>query len=204
MKKRTKVVGITGGIGAGKSLVGKIFQTLGVPLYSADTAAKQVMRNNTDLKEAIKKQFGKDAYHNSGEVNAKYIAEIVFQDKTKLDLINALVHPVVAKDFSQWTQKNMHHKYIIKESALLLQTEEYKFLDCILYISAPKQVRIERIQKRDPQRTMEEITSIINSQITEQKAITKATHLILNDDKTMLLPQIIAIHNQFTASICSI
>ena len=144
---RPWLIGITGGIGAGKSIVSKVFETLGIPKYDADTRAKWLMNNNQKLVDSIRKLFGNNAYQN-GELDRKFIASKAFEDKTLLEQLNQLVHPAVSKDFTEWA--NQHHTpYLLKEAALIFETGSYKDLDKIITVTAAEPIRIQRVMKRD-------------------------------------------------------
>src|SRR6185436_9087312 len=136
-------IGLTGGIGSGKSVVAKVFEALGIPVYYADDAAKNLMNADKELKAAILKNFGEGSYTN-GELNRKYIAGIVFNDKEKLELLNALTHPATIRDAEEWIKKQTS-AYIIKEAALLFESGANKNLDHVIGVDAPLPLRIKRV-----------------------------------------------------------
>lgn len=189
-------VGITGGIGAGKSTVAKMFQLLGVPIYIADDEAKSLMLTNTDLKTQIIEEFGKESYFERGELNRMYLAERVFSKEEALKKLNALVHPKVAVHFLNWhTQKIIEgNKYTLKEAALLFETGSYKELDHVILVSAPEDLRVERVLKRDPQRTEDQIRAIIGKQMPENEKKQLASSIIINDDTQLVIPQVLKLH----------
>lgn len=189
-------IGITGGIGTGKSLVCKVFAQLGVPIYDADSRAKWLMNHADALKEAIRAQFGHEAYSNSGQLNRAYLASIVFGDETQIRQLNALVHPAVAEDYAQWlgTQSS---PYVLKEAALMIESGSYRVLDQLIVVSAPLALRIARIRLRDPQRSEEEILGIISKQMPEEEKLTYAQVVLPNDEQQALLPLILRCHEHW-------
>ena len=172
-----KIVGLTGGIGSGKSRVVEVFTALGVPCYIADQAAKKIMVDNATVKQQIIDLFGEKAYDQNG-LNRAYIGELVFKTPQKLAALNAIVHPAVAQDFSLWVSQQ-DHLYVIKEVAILFETGGYKAVDQSLLITAPKEVRLQRAMKRD-QSTKEEVLARMNNQWEDEQRIPLASHVIEN------------------------
>ena len=189
-------IGITGGIGSGKSFVCNIFKHLGVPIYDADTRAKHLMNTDAELKKQLIQDFGSEAYDDTG-LNRAYLANAVFNDSDKVKTLNALVHPAVGKDYKAWVNHNRDAEYVIKEAALMFESGAAKLLDKVIYVHAPEDLRIARVKKRDPQRTEVSIQAIISKQLSAEKMESKADFVIKNDEKEMLLPQIISLHQQF-------
>ena len=183
-------VGITGGIGAGKTLITKLFSLLNVPIYYADNRAKLLM--NTVLMDSIISLFGKESYIN-GSLNREHISSQVFSNKTALAKLNALVHPVVAADFKNWTTKQGSVKYVIKEAALLVESGSYKQLDALIVVTSPQKLRVNRIKLRDSFRTEKEITNIISNQSSDQVKIDLADYIVTNDEKRLIIPQVLEI-----------
>ena len=190
-------VGITGCIGAGKSFVCKLFSKVGIPTYDADTRAKWVMNNDQILKESLIREFGNLAYDTGGLINRNYISDIVFNDKSRLQILNKIVHPRVGVDYTNWVVVHQDYHYIIKEAALLYESGSYKVLDKIINISAPEELRIQRILARDGHRTEEDIRKIIAEQMSDEEKSQRADFVIYNDGKQMLLPQVIKLHTIF-------
>jgi dephospho-CoA kinase len=190
-------VGVTGGIGAGKSLICKVFALLGIPVYDADSRAKKVMTTDGILMDAIKKEFGVLSFLEDGTLNTKYLSNHVFTDDSKLRKLNELVHPKVTDDYNSWLAKHAKAPYVIKEAALLFETGTYKLLDEIILVAAPELLRIRRVLNRDYQRTEEQIRNIMNKQIEVDKAKEMSTHLIINDESKMVIPQVLALHKKF-------
>ncbi len=182
-------VGITGGIGAGKTLVTNLFKLLHVPVYDADSRAKRLMNNL--LQKPITSLFGSDSY-SKGVLNRNFIASQIFNNSDKLNALNAIVHPAVAIDFEDW--KRQHNDgYVLKEAALLIESGSYKQLDKLIIITSPIALRIARIKKRDVFRSEKEIKNIIASQMPEIEKVKHADFIISNDEQLMLLPQVLVI-----------
>ena len=188
-------IGITGGIGTGKSTISEIFALLGVPVYYADQAAKSLMVNNSNLKQQLISTFGTATFTNKGELDTKYIANKVFKDEKALKQLNALVHPAVLADFNKWCSQQ-HAPYILKEAALLMESGSYKQCDYTILVESPLALRIERLLRRDNS-SEEQIKARIASQLPDEEKAKLANFLILNDEKHLLIPQIIALHTQF-------
>jgi dephospho-CoA kinase len=193
-------VGITGGIGSGKSIAVKIFNALGVPGYNADERAKYLCQYAPAVKEQIVLSFGAEAYLSDGTYNTRRVANQVFQNPEKLKILNSIVHPAVGADFENWKamQAKLGHNYVLKEAALLFEAGTFTAMDKMITITAPLPLRIERILKRDPQRTVEEIEQIIARQWPEEDKIKKSDFVIYNDGKSSLVEQILAIHGQLS------
>lgn len=190
-------IGITGGIGSGKSLVCRIFKCLGIPVYDADSRAKNVMTTDGILISQIKKEFGELSYHSDGSLNRGFLSEEVFPAPSRLKVLNELVHPRVAEDYEKWINKHLHFTYVIKEAALLYESESYRSLDWVIVISAPEDMRIERVIKRDKGRTVDQIRDIIAQQWPEEKKIRMANSVIMNDNSHLIIPQVIELHKVF-------
>lgn len=190
-------VGITGGIGSGKSLVCRIFLCLGTPVYDADSHAKKLMTTDGILISNIKKEFGDLSYNTDGSLNRKHLSATVFNDTGKLEKLNSLVHPRVAYDYEQWVLRHGHHPYVLKEAALLYETGSYQQLDKIVVVTAPDELRIERVVRRDPQRSKEQVKAIIKQQMPQVEKVKRADFVVVNDETTLLIPQVLDLHAVF-------
>ena|SRR5688572_19689934 len=196
-------IGLTGGIGSGKSTVAKVFEVLGIPVYYADNAAKKLMNTDTGLKSSIINHFGKEAYKNE-ELDRKYLAGIVFADTEKLELLNSLTHPATIRDAEEWIRKieisnaDSRHPipYIIKEAALLFESGANSQLDQVIGVYAPEQLRIGRVQERDGL-SVPEIMKRIGRQMDEEKKMKMCDHVIHNDEEQPVIPQVIELHRRF-------
>ena len=193
------IVGVTGGIGSGKSLVTKIFQCLKVPVYDSDSRAKILMTTDGILVEQIKKEFGKLAYHGES-VNREFLAKEVFSNEEKLKKLNALVHPRVGEDFFCWVRDHDGYPYLIKEAALMLEAGSHKNVDVLVVVSSPEELRIQRVLQRDRHRSREDVERIISNQMPEKEKMAKANHIIVNDEKQMLIPQVLELHQRFIST----
>jgi len=194
--KKPLQIGITGGIGSGKSLVSRIFSTLDVPVYDADSRAKAVMTTDGILISQIKKEFGLLSYREDGSVDREHLAKEVFSNAERLKLLNSLVHPRVATDFEQWVSEQKNN-YILKEAALLFETKSYTTLDKVIVVVAPEELRIKRVLQRDPHRTKEQIKEIIQNQLQEEEKLKRADFVIVNDESELVIPQVLELHKSF-------
>jgi dephospho-CoA kinase len=190
-------IGITGGIGSGKSLVAKIFQHLGIPVYDADSHAKDLMTTDGILISRIKKEFGDLAYDKNGKLNRKYLGDHVFHDKKKLALLNSMVHPRVAVDYSNWVGENSSQVYVLKEAALIFEADTATKLDKVIVVSAPENIRIQRVLNRDAHRTVEQIKGIVEKQMPEDQKLERADHIIVNDESRLVIPQVLTLDKIF-------
>lgn len=186
-------IGLTGGIGSGKTTVAEIFEVLGIPVYYADDAAKYIMNSDDELRVAIKKHFGDAAYINN-ELNRSYLASIVFNDKYKLDLLNSMVHPVTIRDSENWMQKQTS-PYAIKEAALLFESTATENLDYIIGVYAPKHLRIKRAMDRDGI-SAEEVQKRMDRQIDEEIKMRLCDFVIINDEQQLVVPQVLKLHEK--------
>ena len=187
-------IGLTGGIGSGKSTVARIFSVLGIPVYDADSSAKRLMAENENLKGKIIEHFGKELYHN-GQLNTKHLAEQVFNDPEKTELLNSIVHPATITDAEEWMKKQKS-PYLIKEAALIFESGSNKFLDKIIGVSSPLDLRIERTMKRN-KITVSQVMDRINLQMDEEEKMNLCDYIIFNDEQQMLIPQVLQLHEQF-------
>lgn len=193
-------VGITGGIGSGKSVVCRIFQCLGIPIYDADSRAKIVMTTDGILVEQIKKEFGTLSYLPDGNLNRAYLSREVFGNSERLRTLNGLVHPRVAQDYAAWVGMHGKFPYLVREAALLFEAGVAPLLGQTIVVVAPEALRIQRVQARDPHRTVEEIRKIISNQLPDEEKMKRANHILLNDDKHLLIPQVLELHRLFLNS----
>ncbi len=200
MRNKVLKIGITGGIGSGKTLISRIFSILGIPVYDADSRAKWISNFHPDVKKEIIELFGESAYIDN-KFNSRHIVSMILNDKTKTEKLNNIVHPRVGEDFMEWTSQHNNAPYLLKEAALLFESDSYKTLDKIIVVTAPLEIRIKRILIRDPQRTETEIHGIMDKQMPEEEKIKRADFLIHNDDRQMVIPQVIALDKIFRDKI---
>lgn len=188
-------VGITGGIGSGKSLVCKIFAFLKIPVYDSDSRARLLYTSSTELKLAVLKHFGTESYFENGQLNSKHLARAIYTDNSKKELLNQLVHPLVGADFKHWVSVQSA-PYILKEAAIMFESDSAQQLDKIIVITSPLEVRIDRIRKRDNWRSESEIEAIIANQWPEKELIKRADFVVANDELKPLLPQVLNLNKQ--------
>lgn len=188
------IVGLTGGIGTGKSTVARIFGTINVPVYYSDDRAKELYFE-ADIKKKVIALLGHEAYTESGELNRKFISKSVFSNAKLLNQINAIIHPAVEIDFKKFQEANNIHKYVVKETALLFEAGIYKKVDKIILVTAPLNIRLQRVKLRD-NLSEEEIIKRINSQMPDEEKLPISDFSITNDEKYALIPQVLAIHEK--------
>lgn len=186
-------IGLTGGIGSGKSTVAKVFEVLGIPVYYADDAGKRLMNEDEELKQKIKTAFS-DAAYNNGILNRKYLADIVFKSPQKLALLNSMVHPATIADADRWMQQQTT-AYSIKEAAIIFESGAQEYLDYVIGVYAPAPLRILRTMQRD-NISREEVIARMNKQIDETIKMRLCDFVIKNDEQELLIPQVIALHQQ--------
>ena len=186
-----KIIGLTGGIGSGKSTVLELFKILGVKTYSADESAKKLVNTDPYLINLIKSSFGENIY-DKGQLNSKKLSDIVFEDKEKLILLNSIIHPAVAKDFKLFLNSN-NEDYIVKEAAIIFETKSENNYDKIILIQSPLEIRIERVINRD-NISREEVMKRINNQLDENLIIDKCDYVIRNENIEDLEDKVLSIH----------
>lgn len=194
-KNQPLKVGITGGIGAGKSTAAKIFSLLGAPVYHADDRAKWLMVNSKQISDAIQNKFGTESYLPDGSLNRAFLAETVFSNPEKVAQINSIVHPAVAEDFLEWTA-SQSAPYVLKEAALIFETEGHKSLDYVINVSSPLRIRMSRILLRDPHRSETQVNQIIDHQLPDEQKNELADFTLKNTDNKLLIPQVLSIHKK--------
>ena len=194
-------IGITGGIGSGKSTASRVFHALGVPVYDADTRARWLMEHDADLHQQLSAAFGPVAFDAAGRLNRPALAAAVFGQPALLARLNALVHPRVGQDFAHWAeaQQRAGHRYVLKEAALLFEAGSYRQLDRVVVVAAPRAVRLARVLRRDPQRSPADVQAIMAKQLGEEETTRRADDVLTNDDVQPLLPQVLALHAAFAA-----
>ena len=196
MNSKSQIVGVTGGIGSGKSTVCKIFETLGAITYYADDRAKWLMINDSKLISHITDLFGEEAYKGE-QLNREYIAERVFKDQALLEQLNQLVHPAVAKDVETWVGTNQDAPLLLKEAALLFETGSYKELDKTILVTAPEAIRIERVVKRDSHRSAQDVKNIMDKQMSDADKTVLADFVVENDGKKSVIKQVMDLYPLF-------
>jgi dephospho-CoA kinase len=190
-------IGITGGIGSGKTTVCKVFETLGIPVFYADTVAKQIMVTDFILVDGVKAAFGAESYTVNGMLNNKHIANIVFNNKLELDKLNALVHPAVFRAFDEWVKKiPASIPYILKEAALLFESNSYKMCDKSILVTAPLSLKLARVMQRDGV-TEAQVTARMDKQFTDEQKAKMADYFVENTANRSVITQVLDLHQQF-------
>lgn len=191
-------IGITGGIGSGKTTVARFFEYMfQVPVYYSDIQSKLLLQTDIELIQSVQKEFGKHIYID-GQLDRKSLAQIVFNNEEQLALLNSLVHPAVERNFEQWCRLYESKPYILKEAALLFESGTYKNLDSVFTVSASEELRIDRVTKRDSS-TEAEVKARISKQWSEEQRNSHAQGIIYNNDKSLLIPQLLLFHQQWSS-----
>ena len=188
-------IGLTGGLGSGKSTIAKIFEVLGVPVYYADTEAKRIMNEDKQLKASIISHFGEDAYLDN-QLNRVYLSSIVFNNRDKLSLLNSLVHPATIRDSKEWINKQTT-PYAIKEAALIFESGSQEYLDYVIGVSAPSHLRVQRAMQRD-HLSRDQVQQRMSKQIEEVIKMHLCDFVIFNDEVKPVIPQVLELHKKLT------
>jgi len=188
-------IGITGGIGSGKTTVCRVFELLGIPVFNADTSAKSIMVANSSLIASIKKEFGEEAYFPNNELNRKYLADKVFNNQEALTKLNNLVHPATIKSFVDWSLRQKS-AYVIKEAAILFESGSYKDCDFVIVVTSPEEIRIKRVIEREGVNE-DNVRSRMSKQMPEEEKEELADFIIINDYKTAIIPQVLKLNEYF-------
>ena len=189
-------IGITGGIGSGKTTICQIFETFGIPVFYADTVAKQIMYTDNKLKLNIQKAFGEDVYTTQGDLNRKHLASMVFNNVEKLNILNSLVHPAVYMAFDNWVICQTNTPYVIKEAALLFESESYKMCHYTVLVKSPVNLKTPRIMQRDGI-SLDEVNLRMSRQFTDNHKEEMANFIVLNNEQKLLVPQVVNLHEHF-------
>ena len=190
-------IGLTGGIGCGKTTVARVFETLGIPVYYADAAAKRLMNEDPAIRSSLIENFGKASYTDSGTLNRSYLASLVFEDPEKREFLNQLIHPATIADANQWLAKQQA-PYALREAALLFESGAAEGLDYVIGVSAPLSVRIRRVMKRD-ELSEDDVKKRMATQLQDAIKLKLCDFVIINDERVGLLPQVLALHEKLTA-----
>ena len=187
-------IGITGGIGSGKSTVAAMFAVLGIPVYQSDTEARRLMNTDPELIAGIRAHFGDAAYLADGQLDRKYLGNLVFNNPGRLALLNELTHPATIRDSEEWAARQTA-PYVIKEAAIIFESGSNHYLDAITGVSAPKSLRIQRVMERDHV-TRDEVLARMSRQIDEDIKMRLSDHVIFNDEQQLVIPQVLALHEK--------
>jgi dephospho-CoA kinase len=183
-----KIIGLTGGIGSGKTTVAAVFQSLAIPVFNADSEALALYSEDASLLREVAEMFGKEVLNSDGTLNRMKLASIVFGDEIALKRLNALVHPRVANRFIHW-KNQQHAPMVMRESAILFESGSYSDCDAVIVVSAPEELRVERVMKRSAL-TREEVEARMARQWPQSKVLEQADRIIVNDDRMLVIPQV--------------
>jgi dephospho-CoA kinase len=189
-------IGITGGIGSGKTTICRVFELLNVPVYYADEASKKLLVSDPDIKKKILSVFGKEVLDAQQLISRKEIAALVFGNEMELKKLNTIMHPAVAIHFDSWLKAFAEYPYVIKEAAIMFESGAYLQMDKIVTVTAPDELRIARVLKRDAV-SKEEIQRRINAQLSEGERIKRSNYVIVNDEQQLVIPQVLKLHEMF-------
>lgn len=192
-------VGITGGIGSGKTIVCEIFKSFGVPVFNADQVARELMLHNSEVYTLLQNHFGKSLFPQIGQFDKVHLGQLVFNEPDELSLLNSIVHPFVKQAFADWTRKQ-NYPYQLHEAAILIESGFNKLCDKVIVVEAPENLRIQRVCNRDGKST-EEIVSIIKQQMPDEERRKHADYKIINNEISPLLPQVLTIHETLLANV---
>ncbi|MCX6187607.1 MAG: dephospho-CoA kinase [Bacteroidetes bacterium] len=193
-----KKIGLTGNMGSGKTTVAKIFEQLGVSVYSSDERAKKLMVENSAIIKGLTQLLGDEAYTPDGQLNRTYISSKIFNSNELLEGVNAIVHPIVFSDFDTWLQSHQSEPYILKEAAIMFESDSYKKVDKVIIVTAPDSIRIERCMKRD-HASYEEVSRRMSKQMPQCEKEKLANYIINNDETELLIPQVLKLDALFRA-----
>ncbi len=189
-------IGLTGGIGSGKSLVCKIFSTIGIPVFHSDEVSRDLMDHDPEIIRRVSGIFGNDIYRD-GVLERKKISEAIFTNKKTLEKLNEIIHPAVQEAFAGWLASCISAPYIIKESAIVFESGTDRELDYVIMVSAPEALRITRIMERDGT-SKEEIIRIMRNQMKDEERAILSDEIVYNDGKQLVIPQVLELHKKFT------
>jgi dephospho-CoA kinase len=193
------IIGITGGIGSGKTIVCEIFKQLGVPVFNADNVARDLMQNNQEAYTLLQAQFGETIFPLLGQFNKLHLSQLVFNNPDELSQLNSIVHPFVRTAFNNWKEKQTS-PYILHEAAILIESGFNKLCDKVIVVEAPEGLRIQRVTARDGKST-EDVVSIIQQQMPDEERRKHADYTIINNEISPLLPQVLTIHETLLANV---
>ena len=189
-------IGITGGIGSGKTTVCRVFETFGIPVFYADTVAKEIMVTDPVLVAGVQTAFGEESYAD-GKLNNKHIANIVFNDSAQLAILNALVHPAVFRAFESWVENiPPTTPYVLKEAALLFESGSYQLCDYNILVTATEEIRLQRVMSRDGV-SKEQVKARMDKQMSDQEKVKMADFVIKNEESQSIILQVLDLHHQF-------
>jgi dephospho-CoA kinase len=192
-------IGITGGIGSGKSIVCEIFEKLNVSVYNADFKAKILTNEDIQIRKKLISRFGNSLFKNN-QLDRKKLADIIFTDEEELEFVTSIIHPAVKADFEKWCKQHATEPYIIEEAALLFESGNYKYMDKMVTVYAPEALRLKRVMLRDKM-TPEQVKNRMKNQLTDEEKMKRSDFLIYNDDKNSVLEQVLKLHNIFLTGI---
>ncbi len=194
--KKPLIVGLTGGIGSGKSTIATVFQSLGVPIFNSDIEAKKIINNDAEVRDSIVVELGN--VYQDGVLDKVKLAEIVFNDSKALDKLNKIVHPKVAECFEEWLKENIDAPIVVKEAAILIESGAYKHTDKVVLVTAPKKIRIQRVVNRDKV-SKEKVKERMRAQLSDDDKLSYADFVIINDDNQLVILQVVELYKKLVS-----
>jgi dephospho-CoA kinase len=192
-------IGITGGIGSGKSIICKIFQSLGISVYNADEEAKKLTNSDPFIIQSLKELYGNEIYSPQGEIDKPKFSAFIFNNKKELERVNSIIHPSVRKHFLAWLDFHKQEKYVIKEAAILFESQSNTDLDSVITVYSPPEIRIKRVMMRD-KISEEMVRKKIENQMSDEEKLKRSDFVIYNDDRQLVIPQVLTIHRLLLTS----
>jgi len=193
MMRKPLLVGLTGGIGSGKSTIAKVFKALGVPVFNSDAIAKDIINNNREVVKQISAEFG--AIYSNGKLDKVKLSGIVFNDKTALEKLNKIIHPKVSEYFEAWIDENKKASILIKEAAILIESGAYQQMDKIILVTASEMIRIQRVIQRD-NTSEQKVKDRIKMQLSDKEKMTYVDFTIINDGEKLVIPQVLEVYKR--------
>jgi dephospho-CoA kinase len=190
------LIGVTGGIGSGKSMVCRLFECLDVPVYYADSRAKWLTNHDPEIRQKVTALLGPQSYDANGRYNTSFVASVVFEDENLLKELNAIIHPVVMRDTREWVMSHSGLPYVVKEAAIMAKAGQANAMNYVVVVEAPIDLRVKRILQRD-KRSEQEVRAIIERQVSDEARKEIADFTVDNDETAALIPQVLALHGLF-------
>jgi dephospho-CoA kinase len=190
------LIGVTGGIGSGKSMVCRLFECLDVPVYYADSRAKWLTNHDPEIRQKVTELLGPQSYDANGRYNTSFVASVVFEDENLLKELNAIIHPVVMRDTREWVMSHSGLPYVVKEAAIMAKAGQANAMNYVVVVEAPVNLRVKRILQRD-KRSEQEVRAIIERQVSDEARKEIADFTVDNDETAALIPQVLALHGLF-------
>ena len=193
-------IGITGGMGAGKSVICDLFKVIGIPVFNSDITAKIIIKSDVEIKKQLIKYFSCDIYLSNGEINKPLFSDMIFNNKEAISFVNSIVHPAVHRSFNRWIDNQKGNPYVLYESAIIYESSVNLMLDKVIVVSSPIEIRIKRVMERDSV-TLSKVEERIKNQWSQNRIVELADYLIVNDNIKLIIPQVLEVHNEIVKQL---